>query len=307
LYCAHFWHKSLLFLILKRTGGNLPVIRRLAMAEKLWTNAANSAKIRPFSASTNRKNPMELKVVCYCGQKYKFDAEPTDGRMPHAVNCPVCGVDGTPLANQLITQRLTSSAPPPVPAMAVPVPALAAPAMAMPVPAIAAPAAATPVAVTAPAPIGNGGGLRINIHRAAPAPPPLGTASVPPPLSSSRPAAPGIKPLMSKPIDSPKEFSMGLGILGAFLGAFIGTAFVFGFTFLTGFRFPLTATLIGVLTGYGARWLARGTDMTLGVIAGGLALLSAVGIFFLLYGAFAIFGILAILICGYLAYQIASG
>ena len=98
-----------------------------------------------------------------------------------------------------------------------------------------------------------------------------------------------------------------MGILGAFLGAVVGAAFVLGFTFLVGFRFPLTGTAIGALTGFGARWLARGTDTTLGFIAAVIALVSVVGVFFILYGAFAIFGILAIVICVYLAYRIASG
>src|ERR1700722_697096 len=55
-------------------------------------------------AQPTEKNPMELKVVCYCGQKYKFDVEPVEGRMPFTVNCPVCNVDGTPLANQLLRE-----------------------------------------------------------------------------------------------------------------------------------------------------------------------------------------------------------
>jgi hypothetical protein len=38
---------------------------------------------------------MEVKIICNCGQKYKFDVEPVNGRMPFTVNCPVCGVNGT--------------------------------------------------------------------------------------------------------------------------------------------------------------------------------------------------------------------
>lgn len=48
---------------------------------------------------------MELKLACVCGQKYKFDVEPLNGRMPASVACPVCGVDGTEWANQLIAQQ----------------------------------------------------------------------------------------------------------------------------------------------------------------------------------------------------------
>jgi len=76
---------------------------------------------------------------------------------------------------------------------------------------------------------------------------------------------------------------MGLGILGAFLGAAIGGALLYGFFVLLDFRFPLIGTVTGLLTGYGARWMARGTDMTLGAIAGGLALISLAGTFYLIY------------------------
>ena len=38
---------------------------------------------------------MEIKLNCECGQKYKFDVEPRDGRMPITVACPICGVDST--------------------------------------------------------------------------------------------------------------------------------------------------------------------------------------------------------------------
>jgi hypothetical protein len=47
---------------------------------------------------------MELKVWCDCGQKYKFDVEPVNGRMPFEVNCPICGVSGTAKANDLLQQ-----------------------------------------------------------------------------------------------------------------------------------------------------------------------------------------------------------
>src|SRR5580704_6661744 len=55
---------------------------------------------------------MELKVVCDCGQKYKFDVEPVHGRMPFPINCPICGADGTPLANNLLGQMPPGAAVP---------------------------------------------------------------------------------------------------------------------------------------------------------------------------------------------------
>jgi len=46
-----------------------------------------------------------IKILCGCGQKYAFDVEPVGGRMAYAVQCPVCGAEGTTAANQIIAQR----------------------------------------------------------------------------------------------------------------------------------------------------------------------------------------------------------
>lgn len=64
---------------------------------------------------------MEIKVQCDCGQKFKFDVEPVNGQMPFAVNCPVCGMDGTARANVILQQLLPPApapayTPPPAPA-----------------------------------------------------------------------------------------------------------------------------------------------------------------------------------------------
>jgi len=49
---------------------------------------------------------MLIKVQCTCGQKYAFDVEPLNGRMPQPVKCPVCGADGTAAANEIIARKL---------------------------------------------------------------------------------------------------------------------------------------------------------------------------------------------------------
>lgn len=221
---------------------------------------------------------MELKVVCDCGQKYKFDVDPVEGQMPFMVNCPTCGVDGTPAANQLLAQHVALF-----------------------------PAAPAPAAEPAPAPAT---GLRINRPAPAAAPPPLfASSAAPAPL-------PGVAPLsrtkpLTKTAGAPKEFSMPLGALGAFLGSAVGGALVYGFFMWAHFRMPLTGTLIGVLSGIGARTLARGTDTVLGVIAAAFALASILGAFLLIYGdlfiAGFILGIFSIAICVSIAYRIASG
>ena len=52
-----------------------------------------------------------VKIVCSCGQKYAFDVYPLNGRMPSPIRCPVCGVDGTAVANEIITLALKAQQP----------------------------------------------------------------------------------------------------------------------------------------------------------------------------------------------------
>jgi hypothetical protein len=57
-----------------------------------------------------------VKIQCGCGQRYAFDVEPVNGRMPVSVACPACGADGTAAANECIASALAAPpAPPPVP------------------------------------------------------------------------------------------------------------------------------------------------------------------------------------------------
>ena len=53
-----------------------------------------------------------IKIICDCGQKYAFDVQPVDGRMPVTVNCPVCRRDGTAAANESIRKILRSKTQP---------------------------------------------------------------------------------------------------------------------------------------------------------------------------------------------------
>lgn len=56
---------------------------------------------------------IELKLQCDCGQKYKFDVAPVNGRMPFTVKCPICGLEGTGKANALLRQMPEYSVPQP--------------------------------------------------------------------------------------------------------------------------------------------------------------------------------------------------
>lgn len=51
-----------------------------------------------------------VKILCGCGQKYAFDVEPYNGRMPASVQCPICKTDGTAAANEILARTM----PPPV-------------------------------------------------------------------------------------------------------------------------------------------------------------------------------------------------
>ena len=67
---------------------------------------------------------MELKVLCDCGQKFKFDVEPVNGRMPFTVNCPACNEDATAKANSTLAENLSAA---PAPAMPPPLSSAALP------------------------------------------------------------------------------------------------------------------------------------------------------------------------------------
>jgi len=50
---------------------------------------------------------MEIKILCACGTKFKFDVEPVNGRMPAPIACPACGADATAQANTVIQSTLS--------------------------------------------------------------------------------------------------------------------------------------------------------------------------------------------------------
>ena len=108
-------------------------------------------------------------------------------------------------------------------------------------------------------------------------------------------------------MNEPEKFSLPRGILGALLGAGLGAGLMFGFYSLAGFRFPLLGVGIGILTGFGAKLLFKGTDTTLGYISGAVALLAVVGTLFLMYGTFPLLSIISVIISVSMAYRIAAG
>lgn len=211
---------------------------------------------------------MELKVRCHCGQKFKFDVEPVDGRMPFTVACPTCGTDGTEAANSALGQMF-------------PRPALASVA-----------AAAAPVAVAMSAPVG----LRVGSVPAAP-PPVVSDDNVP------RFVQKGVMPT-EKPLGQGNIF---LGILGAGIGAGVGAGVLFLLASFMGFSMPILCILIGLLAGVGARVAYQGSDSTLGFFAAGVTLIATVITMFFLFGIGGIFGIFSLLFSVSTAWKIGSG
>jgi hypothetical protein len=200
---------------------------------------------------------MEIKLLCDCGQKFKFDVEPVNGLMPFAINCPFCGIDGTAAANALLAP--VAPAPPPMPGV-------------------------------------------LHISRPEAAPVSVAEAA---PAFATRPA-----PITAPARPLPKktgEFNLGLGIVGALVGAGVGAGAMYAFYSWVGFRFPLLGIGIGALTGFGAKTLARGTENTLGIISGAIALVAVVATLYLMYGTFPILSIISVVVSASMAYRIASG
>jgi hypothetical protein len=208
---------------------------------------------------------MELKLVCDCGQKFKFEVEPVNGELPLSINCPSCGTDATVKANAALTQTSVL--------------------------------ATTPTVAAAP---------RLQIIREAA--PSVAVAMPPPPVAAPARISPAPPPMRIPVTTTPTkgEFNLGLGILGAFLGAGLGVALMYGFYALAGFRFPLLGVGIGALTGYGAKLLFKGTDSVLGYISGTIALIAVVGTLFLIYGEFPIVSIISVIISVSVAWRISS-
>lgn len=69
---------------------------------------------------------MEVKILCTCGTKYKFDVDDAVRTLTDPITCPSCGVDGTAAANDYLAQ---AAPPPPMPPPVSVVPTVAKPAV----------------------------------------------------------------------------------------------------------------------------------------------------------------------------------
>ena len=139
---------------------------------------------------------MKIKVQCPCGSRFEFEAEPVDGKMPWAINCPTCNADATALANEIIhsqiaaaPKRLVISKPHATSHAAGP-----------------APSSATPPPPPPPPAAGN---LRMAAHAAHASAPPQATTNQPFEVPSGRTEKP------RRPVVKRKRGGLVLGITGA--------------------------------------------------------------------------------------------
>jgi hypothetical protein len=246
---------------------------------------------------------LEIKILCNCGAKYKFDVEPLNGRLPGPVRCPVCSADGTEAGNRLIGEKLGGPSSPVSAVVAIPVVSMQQPILpnaptshAAPTPAIRAvgPASA-PAAASAPSTPARPPSLPSAqaVHPVLPTAPqkldvpkPAANPLVPKPNAAGavrlgitgqpeapvQQTAPTAAPLPAVPRTMPKggAGSTGISVKRGYLGAAIGgvIALIPWLGLVLVFRgMSIVAWGLGALIGWMAQSMARGTDAKVGIAA----------------------------------------
>jgi len=202
---------------------------------------------------------ISIKILCHCGTKYSFEADPVDGQLPAPVACPKCGADGTPAANESIRLQLMAAG---VAAAPTPASEPAAPSL------VPKPPSGVRLRVA--------GGHAGNEQTTAESPPDVVGAIEPPAVAPV--AAVARKKNKQKKSGDPEE-DMGkfaLGVTGAFVGAAIG-AIAYYLIFNAGFENKLVAIGVGGLTGLAGRYIGRQGSSELGMLAGALAIAAIFG------------------------------
>lgn len=194
-----------------------------------------------------------IKILCPCGAKYAFEAEPVDGQLPAPVACPKCGADGTSAANESIRLQLAGAGP-----------------------SAAAPEPAVPSLVPKPP-----SGVRLRVagaHAAAPEPAaeaPAETVRVEPVVSEDlRPAAARKKKKRELAYGEANMQWASMGAIGAGLVAM--TLWWASIHYLE-FRWGILAWIVGGIVGVGGRLAGGGSSQKLGLLCGACALAAIVG------------------------------
>jgi hypothetical protein len=205
---------------------------------------------------------LEVKIQCDCGQRYKFDVEPVNGAMPYAVKCPICHLDGTAKANEVLrVGGGVKFAPAPAAVAPAPIRIGGAPP--------AAPTAPPALRISGTPPITPAAPVAVAAPPAIGAPPAPGRIGARPQAEAVAPAAPGKKP------------NFGLGLLGALVGTTVGSVIYFLILNATGPAYSAVSLLaigVGYLSGLGADLLGRKEgSKELGVIAAVFMLMGVVG------------------------------
>ena len=179
--------------------------------------------------------------------------------MPFTVKCPICNLDGTARANEMLAQQFTQ---PPKQAHAAPLAGTIVPTGFAPPPVgYTPPPSPPPPAISAPP----------RTVSAAP-PPPSKPVPAPAPKRQSTPA-PTASPASALPKSKTKvagQFNLALGIVGGVIGALAGCGLLYAVWYWTRIPYLPIGVVAGVLAGYGARRLARGTASTLGIATAGI-------------------------------------
>jgi hypothetical protein len=172
---------------------------------------------------------LELKIQCAgCGQKYKFDVEPVNGRMPWAVQCPVCKADGTETANAALAGIMPEGSSRAASAVRV---------------------SSGPMRISAAA-TGEASSQGAFV---APELPPL---TIPPMVRTA--------PVQSVAL---AKLNFNLGIVGAIAGALIGMIGWYLLIRVVHHTIGYAAVGVGALAGFGARLLAKQGSHSLGIVA----------------------------------------
>ncbi len=203
---------------------------------------------------------MEVKILCPCGAKYKFDVEPLHGKLPGPVNCPVCQADGTVLGNEIIARQLSCNPSPTAVAVAIS-PTLSRSGFVAP-PVVRSSKDLQPSVAAAPQPVASAPIPIATPRLAVPYAGPVAIAAEQERAPVSAAPAQSVRP---PKIEAEPSFTRGL--FGIAAASFVGLLIWFGITVLLGLKIKWIAIGIGAMIGWAGQALAKEKSVRLGIAA----------------------------------------